>query len=154
MGNGKQAKIIAMPGPGPSPGRITQDQATELRAKMQAAVIEYLTALEDPQLKRQDLIEKCANTVTLVINILSISSDAVSVCTAARIIRDRMDLIRDRLLPAIISQVPNFPAQEQDLVDMLLSDTGVVLEIYNSILDDDQMQAMIKQFKDTGGNGE
>lgn len=145
-------KIIAMPGSGSSPPPITPDQALELRGKMQTAVVLYMEQMQNPDLTRQELIEITANTITLIINLLSIKSDAVSVCCAARIIHDRMDMIRNTLLPPIIAGVPDFVDQEQGLVDLLLGDTGVVLEIYSSVLDDDQMQLLLTQFKEGSEN--
>ena len=152
MGKGK-GKIISMPGSGSRPAPIRPDQLDKLRGKMQAAAVRYMEAMQDPSLSRQDLIETTANTVTLLINILSITSDPVSVCSAARLIRDRMEAIRNALLPPIIAEIPDFEDQEQSLIDLLITDTGVILEIYSAVLDDDQMQAIINQFKGGSENG-
>ena len=146
-------KIIAMPGSGSSPPPITPDQTLELRGKMQTAVVLYMEQMQDPDLTRQDVIEITANTITLIINLLSIRSDAVSLCSAARIVHDRMEAIRNSLLPSIIAGIPDFVAQEEGLIRLLVGDTGVVLEIYSSVLDEDQMKSLLSQFEGGSENG-
>lgn len=152
MGNGKLNKIIAMPGPPSDPTRIRPDQIGELRQKIQEAAIRYMEEMTTPGILRRDLIEKAANVVSLVINLASVGSDAVTVCTAARVIRDRMDLVRASVLPAVTAGVPDFAKQEQDLVDLLVGDTGVIIEIYSSVLDEDQMKALLQQLEDNRVN--
>lgn len=156
MGNGK-GKIIQMPGQETGRLVLRPDQIMKLRGKMAAAVIHYMEVMQDRTLSRQELIETTANTVTLIINLLSITSDAISLCSAARIIGDRLGLIRNALLPSIVEGIPDFIEQEQGLVDLLVGDTGVVLEIYSAVLDDDQMKSLLSQFatdqEDTEDNG-
>ena len=154
MGNGRGNKIIAMPGPASDPTRIRPDQVQALREKIKSAAFDYMEAMAEPGIKRQALIQLCANTVSLMINLLSVGSDAITVCTAARIIRDRMELVRATVLPAVTAGVPNFAQQEQELVDLLLGDTGVIIEIYSSVLDEDQMKAMLKQLEENVVDGD